>query len=518
MNQSNVGFLDLPNEILLLILKKLSKMDILYSLLDVDHQRLDIIVQEKTFTNTLNFVLTTLTDDIFSLPDTIVDRFCTTILPRIHHNVKSLIVDSVSIERILLVGDYPNLTELKLYNFNRKVVSQYFTDQSPLRRIFQQQITNLILVFKTDLNKISVKQYTIDVYEYILKFFENLKDLSIMRSDSCYFPLLQLHDLPLTTFFSSTLNKLCIQVMSFQDCLALLGGRLKQLNTLIVDISSMEYPSSTIYNMDDLPNLKYFSLKSFYCLTNDYDTMILPLFRRMSNLEELTLYIIVHNRTIFIDGTHIYNEILIHMPRLHIFNFYISTRARMDSLVRHLSKDEIQRTLNNNIKYQQVDCIVNYEHDLVKCHVFSIPFMFEDLDNIGNIFPSIIFSHVRRLSVQDDVPFKHEFFNRIAFSFPLLNELYVGNFNPQSSISDEWNSNDNQLCSIVTYPYLISLHLIDVHIDYVDQFLNERKSHLPRLTELTIDYNQLIIVTDNFTRDATRLNCIKVKELNIYKK
>ncbi len=76
MNQSNVGLLDLPNEILLIILKKLNNMHVLYSLLDVDNQRLDILAQENTFTNTLNFVLTTLTDDIFSFTDRIVDRFC----------------------------------------------------------------------------------------------------------------------------------------------------------------------------------------------------------------------------------------------------------------------------------------------------------------------------------------------------------------------------------------------------------------------------------------------------------
>ncbi|CAF3699172.1 unnamed protein product [Rotaria sordida] len=101
-------------------------MDVLYSLLDVDNQRLDIIAQENMFTNTLNFVLTTATDDIFSLNDTIVERFCTNILPRIHHNVKSLILDSVSMERILLAADYPNLTELKLFNFNDTIVSYYF--------------------------------------------------------------------------------------------------------------------------------------------------------------------------------------------------------------------------------------------------------------------------------------------------------------------------------------------------------------------------------------------------------
>lgn len=127
MNQSNVGLLDLPNEILLIILKKLDNMDVLYSLLDVDNERLDIIIQENTFTNTLNFVLKTLTDDIFSLTDSTVDRFCKNILPRIDQNVKSLILDSLSTERILLAANYPNLTKLTFYNFNDKILSHYFT-------------------------------------------------------------------------------------------------------------------------------------------------------------------------------------------------------------------------------------------------------------------------------------------------------------------------------------------------------------------------------------------------------
>ena len=127
MNQSNINLLDLPNEILLIILKKLDNMDVLYSLLGVDNQRLDTILQENTFTKTLNFVLTTLTDDIFSIADPILNRFCISILPKIHYNVKSLILDSISMERILLAGDYPNLTQLKLFNFNGKIISRYFT-------------------------------------------------------------------------------------------------------------------------------------------------------------------------------------------------------------------------------------------------------------------------------------------------------------------------------------------------------------------------------------------------------
>ncbi|CAF4847924.1 unnamed protein product [Rotaria sp. Silwood2] len=85
MNHSNINLLDLPNEILLIILKKLHNMDVLSSLLGVDNQRLDIILQENTFTNNLKFVITTLTDDIFSIADPVLNRFCINILPKIRY-------------------------------------------------------------------------------------------------------------------------------------------------------------------------------------------------------------------------------------------------------------------------------------------------------------------------------------------------------------------------------------------------------------------------------------------------
>ncbi|CAF4836448.1 unnamed protein product, partial [Rotaria sp. Silwood2] len=82
---------------------------------------------------------------------------------------------------------------------------------------------------------------------------------------------------------------------------------------------------------------------------------------------------------------------------------------------------------------------------------------------------------------------------------------------------DTLNSNDNQLSStIIEYPYLISLDISNCHIDYIEEFLNNTKIRLPHLMKLTVNYDQLIIVTENFTRDVTRLNCTKVKELNIY--
>ncbi len=54
-----------------------------------------------------------------------------------------------------------------------------------------------------------------------------------------------------------------------------------------------------------------------------YDNQIVPLLRLMSNLEMLTLLLMVKNREPFVDGNHLDNDILVHMPRLTKFNFNI---------------------------------------------------------------------------------------------------------------------------------------------------------------------------------------------------
>ncbi|CAF1254402.1 unnamed protein product, partial [Rotaria sordida] len=78
----------------------LDNIDVHYSLLGLNNQPLDIIAQEQIFTNTLNFVsMSLLTNEISSISDSIKDRFCIDILPRIHNNVKSFIPESVYMER-----------------------------------------------------------------------------------------------------------------------------------------------------------------------------------------------------------------------------------------------------------------------------------------------------------------------------------------------------------------------------------------------------------------------------------
>ncbi len=122
-------------------------------------------------------------------------------------------------------------------------------DDSPFERIFKQQITDLTLIYNDNDGIVSLlKDYTINIYAHILNFFKNLQNLTINGSSIAAYPGLSLCDLPSTTFSSSILTKLCINISTFDDCLYLLDGRLNQLNTLIIRIYDIGAPSLIVHN------------------------------------------------------------------------------------------------------------------------------------------------------------------------------------------------------------------------------------------------------------------------------
>ncbi|CAF3751273.1 unnamed protein product [Rotaria sordida] len=492
-----------------IICAKLNNIDVLYSLFEINNERLDILVQDSVFTKILNFVRTS------SITDDKLNRFCTTILPQIHHSIKKLILETTSIERILLAGDFPYLTSLELVNFGKDTVFRYLKDDSFYQHIFKHQITDLILHNNDECTyEISLKTYARNFYAPIMAFFENLKHLTIVSSSVYEYPFLLLHNFPPTIYFSTTLTVLNINVFVFDDCLCLLDGRLNQLTTFNVQIHFITSPIYMHYNMDELHNLKCFSLTS-YNITFDYDELVVPLLRRMTYLEKLTLYLRIRtpNRYI-IDGTHLHNEILVHMPKLQIFIFYISTEIYTHRLIPHKSLDDIQQTFTN-WKYGQTDCILDNVIGSTITHVYSLPFTFTYLEKITNQFPTIGLNTVTHLYVYDEVSMKHEFFMRINRDCPMLKCFSLKNEMEQSWNCDEFKSDNNLSYSIIEYSHLISLDIAYVNIDYVVQFLLETKTHLPCLTELKIKYNQLKTVTMNFTRNTTRRNCSKVERLII---
>ena len=235
----------------------------------------------------------------------------------------------------------------------------------------------------------------------------------------------------------------------------------------------------------------------------------------MSNLEKLTLYLPIEGRNTVIDGTYVQHDILDYMPQLHSFTFYICTYVKTVDLSYKLSSEVIQQ-IPTNIGQQHVTSIVNNIQDgIAACSILSLPFQFDYLKHLGNKFPNIVSNYVTYLLVEDANPFKHEFFIRIARSFPLLNYLRV--FNRESQVLDglmTFSSNNCQLHSIIEYHRLTRLDVKDAHKDYVEQFLNETKAFLPCLTEFEVSAYDLKAVTKNFTRQETRRNCAKVERID----
>jgi hypothetical protein len=69
-----------------------------------------------------------------------------------------------------------------------------------------------------------------------------------------------------------------------------------------------------------------------------------------------------------------------------------------------------------------------------------------------------------------------------------MTELRLINLIPQLRKQQHWQSDDddnnNPNSSIVVYPNLRLLCLPNVHIDYVEEFLHDNNSCLPRLKQL----------------------------------
>ncbi len=83
------------------------------------------------------------------------------------------------------------------------------------------------------------------MYEPIIVLFEHLKHFRIVPLSVDEYPPLFFGILQPTVHFSSNLTILCIAVYSFDDCLTLLDGRLKQLTTFIVEVKYIAVPVTT---------------------------------------------------------------------------------------------------------------------------------------------------------------------------------------------------------------------------------------------------------------------------------
>ena len=231
----------------------------------------------------------------------------------------------------------------------------------------------------------------------------------------------------------------------------------------------------------------------------------------MSNLEELTLFLVVAKiESTYIDGNWLHNEVLVFMPRLNQFTFSIHTFVLNGIFDINVQSNEDLRNSFVKSEYQHVGLYADEKlvHGAGVCHVFSLPYQF-DRFILGNCFQGEIFEKVSYLTMFDEKAFEHEFFKKFSHAFPLLKQLKVKNLKPQQ--------NKQHAPALIQFTLLEGLHVHLAHIDYVEQFLVEAKSQLPRLQRITVEYESLVMITNHFTNERTRRNCSQVRRIDLQK-
>jgi hypothetical protein len=127
-SNNNLNILDLPDEILLIIFNKLSSIDALFSLVDVNERFDRLVLNSLHIRNldTTNMVIKSYYDRTFSIENNVLSRICEKILPRINHQLNALITEQNSVKHMLTVN-YPQLNSLSLVNFQKEILFQYLT-------------------------------------------------------------------------------------------------------------------------------------------------------------------------------------------------------------------------------------------------------------------------------------------------------------------------------------------------------------------------------------------------------
>ncbi|CAF4303827.1 unnamed protein product [Rotaria sordida] len=69
--------------------------------------------------------------------------------------------------------------------------------------------------------------------------------------------------------------------------------------------------------------------------------------------------------------------------------------------------------------------------------------------------------------------------------------------------------------TLITFSYLKLLNLKSAHVDYAEQFLFTKMTHLPHLLNLCISYESLTMITKNFTINTKCFNFNKLKDLDL---
>jgi hypothetical protein len=249
-----------------------------------------------------------------------------------------------------------------------------------------------------------------------------------------------------------------------------------------------------------LSKLKRFSYTEL-SFAPDYDEFMIPLLRRMINLEKLQLHVsLLRKNSTFIDGHQLHDQFLVYMTRLNQFTFNIITAvANYDCPIELQSQTDIESSFIGR-SYGQVTSSISFNSDFgtPECLIYSLSYDLEYFHGLDNSFKNAVFHKVRQLMMADGISLEQNLFERISQGFPALEYLYLCN---REKMAHRYESS-----TFITFPNLVFLDMPHANIDYVSFFLLKRNTHLPRLITLYVDMDDLSLITKTFTKDAMNFN------------
>ena len=129
-NKKHLNILDLPDEILVIVLNKLKIVDVFYSLVDVN-RRFHRLVFDSLYIHHLDMTTVTNINSVYdqssSIDTQVLSEICSKVLPQIDHKVHKLTVEQGTMKQILPAANYSQLYSLSLINFQDEILYQYLT-------------------------------------------------------------------------------------------------------------------------------------------------------------------------------------------------------------------------------------------------------------------------------------------------------------------------------------------------------------------------------------------------------
>lgn len=129
-----MNLLDLPNEILLIIFKYLSTIDVFRSFVGIS-ERLERLVTHPMSTRTVNMAclrLELLPKRIYSLDQAALAALCRDVLPRIHHHIRQLVVDQFTIDAVFRAAHYCELRSLSVVGIDEAYAVDFLRGKTTL--------------------------------------------------------------------------------------------------------------------------------------------------------------------------------------------------------------------------------------------------------------------------------------------------------------------------------------------------------------------------------------------------